>query len=79
MGVEMAGLTVAWLDAVLRTQAKPSLVPERMSDKQGTLTDAIEGALRTGGVDSRDPNWVDPLAPPKVDPLAPGQVVDINA
>jgi len=79
MSVEMSGLTVAWLDAVLRTQTRPSLVPERMSDKQSTLTDAIEGALRTGGVDSQDPNWVDPLAPSQVDPLAPGQVIDINA
>lgn len=78
MSVEMSGLTVAWLDAVLRTQARPSLVPERMSDQKGTLTDAIEGALRTGGVDSKDPDWVDPLAPAHVDPLAPGQVVDIN-
>ena len=39
----------AWLDAVLRTQARPTMMPERPWAEKNTLTDAIEGALRTGG------------------------------
>jgi hypothetical protein len=70
MSVDMSGLTAAWLDAVLRTQARPTMMPERPWAEKNDLADVIEGALRTGGTDSRDPDWVDPLAP--------GQVVDIN-
>ncbi|MDB5598415.1 MAG: hypothetical protein JWN71_459 [Xanthobacteraceae bacterium] len=70
MSVDMSGLTAAWLGAVVRSQAKPTLLPERPSVEQNTLTDVIEGALRTGGLDSKDPDWVDPLAP--------GQLVDRN-
>lgn len=73
MSVDMSGLTVAWLGAVLRTQKPPSPLPEKPSIEQNTLTDVIEGALRSGGMDSKDDGWVDP-----VDPMAPGQLVDVN-
>jgi hypothetical protein len=60
-------LTTAWLEAVHRVQSAQSPVPKAAAAEQ-TLTDVIESGLRHGGVDSTDPNWVDPTAP--------GQVLD---
>jgi hypothetical protein len=60
-------LTNAWLDAVRRVQsAQPQSQPVARDER--TLTDAMEAALRHGGLDSKDAQWVDPAAP--------GQVLD---
>jgi hypothetical protein len=60
-------LTTAWLEAVHRVQSVPSPVPKVASAEQ-TLTDVIESGLRHGGIDSKEPTWVDPMAP--------GQLID---
>jgi hypothetical protein len=60
-------LTTAWLEAVHRVQSTQSPVP-KVAPAEQTLADVIESGLRHGGVDSKDPNWVDPTAP--------GQVLD---
>ena len=62
----LAGLTAAWLAAVVRTQSKPPALPHAGPGE--TLTDVIEGALRSGGIDSTDPG--------RADPARPGQVVN---
>jgi hypothetical protein len=60
-------LTTAWLEAVHRVQSAQSPVP-RVAPAEQTLADVIESGLRHGGVDSKDPDWVNPTAP--------GQVLD---
>jgi hypothetical protein len=55
-------LTNAWLEAVRRVQsARPPVPPVAHDDR--TLTDAMEAALRHGGLDPADAHWVDPVAP----------------
>ena len=70
MNIVATALTAAWLDAVRRTRMEtpPHAQPVRPAE---TLTDVMESALRHGGLDSLDPDWVDPTRP--------GQVVDISA
>ena len=71
-------LTVAWLDAVHRTQTAPPPGPPKPR-VENTLTDAIEGALRSGGTDSRDAGWADPAKTASSADLArPGAVVDLT-
>ena len=53
-------LTNAWLQAVYRTQSAPHPQVNAVPDER-TITDVIEHALRGGGLDSRDPQWVDPM------------------
>jgi hypothetical protein len=60
-------LTTAWLEAVHRVQSAQSPVP-KVAPAEQTLADVIESGLRHGGVDSKDPDWVNPTAP--------GQVLD---
>jgi hypothetical protein len=63
-------LTTAWLEAVRRVQsARPPV--QQVAPDERTLTDAMEAALRHGGLDSKDAQWVDPAAP--------GQVLDRRA
>jgi hypothetical protein len=60
-------LTTAWLEAVRRVQsARPPVEPVARDERQ--ITDAMEAALRHGGLDSQDAQWTDPTAP--------GQVLD---
>lgn len=73
-----AALTVAWLGAVHRTQTAPPPGPPKPK-VDNTLTDAIEGALRSGGIDSRDTDWVDPArTASSADRARPGAVVDLT-
>jgi hypothetical protein len=59
-------LTNAWLEAVRRVQsARPQM--QQVARDERTLTDAIESALRHGGLDSADAHRGDP---------APGRVLD---
>jgi hypothetical protein len=60
-------LTNAWLEAVRRVQSARPPVQQVVRDER-TLTDAMESALRHGGLDSQDGHWVDSTAP--------GQVLD---
>jgi hypothetical protein len=60
-------LTAAWLDAVRRVQSAQPLTQTVGRDER-TLTDVMEAALRHGGLDSKEQQWVDPTAP--------GQVLD---
>ena len=62
MDVSATTFPAAWLDAVRRPQSRPSLLPERIAGQE-TLTDMLEGALRTGGYDSLDTGWIDPAQP----------------
>ena len=70
MDVASTALTNAWLQAVWRVQHAQDQLPNvRQTDL--TRTDVIESALRGGGVDSSDPQWVDPARPgAQVDRLA---------
>jgi hypothetical protein len=52
-------LTNAWLQAVCRTRSAPH--PQLNVPDERNLTDVIEHALRGGGLDSKDPQWVDPM------------------
>jgi hypothetical protein len=62
MDIASTALTGAWLAAVSRLQSQPTpLTPIPASER--TMTDVIESALRHGGLDSMDPQWVDPNAP----------------
>jgi hypothetical protein len=61
MDIASTALTGAWLAAVTRVQSHSTL--ERVAREDRTLTDVIESALRHGGLDSRDPQWVDPNRP----------------
>ena len=70
-----AGTSAIWLDAFVRTQTKPD-VPEQPGPAK-TLTDVIERALRSGGLDSKDPDWVDPTKSVQLNPTRPGQVVNL--
>jgi hypothetical protein len=55
-------LTNAWLEAVRRVQsARPPA--QQVGRDERTLTDAMESALRHGGLDAKDGPWVDPAAP----------------
>ena len=70
MDTVSTALTNAWLQAVWRVQHARNEQPHVTQD-QTTLTDVIESALRGGGLDSADPQWVDPLRPGlQVDRLA---------
>ena len=70
MDVASTALTNAWLQAVWRVQHARSEQPQVTQDNL-TLTDVIESALRGGGLDSQDPQWVDPARPGlQVDRLA---------
>ena len=60
-------LTNAWLEAVRRVQSARPL-PQPVARDERTLTDAMEAALRHGGLDSQDAT--------RVEPTAPGQLVD---
>ena len=53
-------LTNAWLQAVCRTRSTPHPQVNAVPDERG-MTDVIEHALRGGGLDSKDPQWVDPM------------------
>lgn len=55
-------LAAAWLQAVSRVELSPTAI---LSGPPKTLTDAIEGALRDGGLGTE-------FAPPK--PNEPGQI-----
>ena len=68
--MDVNGLAAAWLGAVQRTRS-PQPGPERPWADQDRLTDVIEQALRDGGPDSKDPDWVDPMRP--------GAVIDRTA
>lgn len=57
-------LANAWLQAVYRTETPQHDLPA--PNRERTLTDVIEQALRNGGLDSKDPQWVDPLRPPRL-------------
>jgi hypothetical protein len=61
--MDVNGLAAAWLSAVQRTRSQPAPGPERPWADQGRLTTVIERALRAGGPDSKEPDWVDPLRP----------------
>jgi hypothetical protein len=52
--------TNAWLQAVHRTQSAPHPQVNGVPDER-TMTDVIERALRGGGLDSTDPQWVAPI------------------
>jgi hypothetical protein len=74
-------LTGAWLEAVRRVQStRPPVEPVTRDER--TLTDAMEAALRHGGLDSQDAQWADPAAPVQApDPdqtLDPGQMLDLR-
>jgi hypothetical protein len=60
--MDVNALAVAWLSAFQRIQSKPPPGPERPW-AEPTLTNVIERALREGGMDSKDPGWVDPTQP----------------
>jgi hypothetical protein len=79
MDVVATALTVAWLDAVRRTQSEVPLAKQGPGPAE-SLGDVIENALRSGGQDSLEPGWVDPARPDAVppDPLRPGQVIDLS-
>ena len=70
MDVASTALTNAWLQAVWRVQHARVGEP-RVTQDHLTLTDVIESALRGGGLDSQDPQWIDPARPgTQVDRLA---------
>jgi hypothetical protein len=62
MDVSATNFQAAWLDAVRRTQSYQPPIPDRVL-KEDTLTDVLEAALRTAGLDSQEPAWSDPNAP----------------
>jgi hypothetical protein len=62
MDIASAALTGAWLEAVGRLYSQPTL-SNRIPANERTMTDVMESALRHGGLDSLDPQWVDPNAP----------------
>jgi hypothetical protein len=70
MDIVATALTAAWLDAVRRTQREVPLGAQQSGPAE-TLTDALESALRHGGLDSLDAGWTDPARP--------GRLVDISA
>jgi len=61
-------LTNTWLQAVYRTQSEqhPRV---KVTPAERTMADVMERALRGGGLDSKDPQWVDPMRP--------GQQIDL--
>jgi len=61
--MDVNGLAAAWLSAVQRTRSQPAPGPERPWADGDRLTNVIERALRDGGPDSKDPDWVDPMRP----------------
>jgi hypothetical protein len=67
MDITSAALTNAWLQAVSRIQSQQTPGPP-VPREERTMTDVIEGVLRSGGLDSQDPQWEDPSHP--------GHVVD---
>jgi hypothetical protein len=67
MDIASTTLTNAWLQAVARVQSQ-RVFGARVAAAERTITDVIERALRSGGLDSQDPQWVDPTRP--------GQLVD---
>jgi hypothetical protein len=62
MDIASTALTNAWLQAVWRVQFERAQ-PANITGGERTMTDVIEHALRGGGLDTQDPQWVDPTRP----------------
>ena len=59
MDAVATSLTNAWLQAVCRTRSAQH--PQvKVTPAERTMADVMERALRGGGLDSKDPQWVDP-------------------
>ena len=57
-------LTNAWLRAVWRVQHDRNQQPT-VGQAKRSMTDVIERAPRGGGLDPKEPQWVDPFSVPE--------------